>query len=118
MVYDEKLAEAAWLIGCQKTGEAIVIDPERDVDRYEKIAAANGLRIVAVGPAPTTAFNRGAGSAPSRWVNTRGEKGPWSEITTPTWRRKRRRSRHKESWASCGEAFCVAYQLRNMPQAR
>ncbi len=48
MVYDDKLAEAAYLIGCQRTGEAIVIDPERDVDRYEKIAAANGLRIVAV----------------------------------------------------------------------
>jgi hydroxyacylglutathione hydrolase len=48
MVYDDKLAEAAYLIGCQRTGEAIVIDPERDVDRYEQIAAANGLRIVAV----------------------------------------------------------------------
>ena len=46
-IYDEKLAEAAYLIGCQKTGEAIVIDPERDIDRYESIAAANGLRIVA-----------------------------------------------------------------------
>lgn len=48
MVYDDKLAEAAYLIGCQRTGEAIVIDPERDVDRYERLAAANGLRIVAV----------------------------------------------------------------------
>jgi hydroxyacylglutathione hydrolase len=48
MIYDEKLAAAAYLIGCQRTGEAIVIDPERDVDRYEKLAAANGLRIVAV----------------------------------------------------------------------
>jgi hydroxyacylglutathione hydrolase len=48
MVYDDKLAEAAYVIGCQRTGEAIVIDPERDVDRYEKLAAANGLRIVAV----------------------------------------------------------------------
>jgi hydroxyacylglutathione hydrolase len=47
MVYDDKLAEAAYIIGCQKTGEAIVIDPQRDVDRYEKLAAANGLRIVA-----------------------------------------------------------------------
>jgi len=46
-IYDEKLAEAAYLIGCQKTGEAIVIDAERDIDRYEKIAAENGLRIVA-----------------------------------------------------------------------
>jgi hydroxyacylglutathione hydrolase len=46
-IYDEKLAEAAYLIGCQKTGEAIVIDAERDIDRYEKLAAENGLRIVA-----------------------------------------------------------------------
>ncbi len=48
MVYDDKLAEAAYVIGCQRTGEAIVIDPERDVDRYEKLAAAHGLRITAV----------------------------------------------------------------------
>ncbi|MEY3142752.1 MAG: hypothetical protein RLY21_1245 [Planctomycetota bacterium] len=46
-IYDEKLAQAAYLIGCQKTGEAIVIDPERDIDRYELLAKANGLRIVA-----------------------------------------------------------------------
>ncbi len=46
-IYDEKLAEAAYLIGCQKVGEAIIIDPERDIDRYQQIAAANGLRIVA-----------------------------------------------------------------------
>lgn len=47
MVYDEKLAQAAYLIGCQKTGEAIVIDPERDVDRYIQFAQDNGLTIVA-----------------------------------------------------------------------
>ncbi len=47
MIYDEKLAQAAYLIGCQRTGEAIVIDPERDVDRYIDLAAENGLRIVA-----------------------------------------------------------------------
>lgn len=47
MVYDEKLAQAAYLIGCQRTGEAVVIDPERDVDRYIDLAGANGLRIVA-----------------------------------------------------------------------
>jgi hydroxyacylglutathione hydrolase len=48
MVYDEKLAQAAYLIGCQKTGEAIVFDPERDVDRYLALAAREGLKIVAV----------------------------------------------------------------------
>ncbi|MFT5423898.1 MAG: hydroxyacylglutathione hydrolase [Phycisphaerales bacterium] len=47
MIYDENLAQAAYLIGCQRTGEAIVIDPERDVDRYLELAQANGLRIVA-----------------------------------------------------------------------
>lgn len=47
MVYDDKLAQAAYLIGCQRTGEAIVIDPERDIDRYEKLAKANDLRIIA-----------------------------------------------------------------------
>ncbi|MFG0305792.1 MAG: rhodanese-like domain-containing protein [Phycisphaerales bacterium JB040] len=47
MIYDEKLAQAAYLIGCQQTGEAVVIDPERDVDRYIDLAAENGLRITA-----------------------------------------------------------------------
>ena len=46
--YDEGLAQAAYLIGCQRTGEAIVFDPERDVDRYLDLAREHGLRIVAV----------------------------------------------------------------------
>src|SRR5882672_10081156 len=48
LIYDDKLAQAAYLIGCQRTGEAIVIDPERDVDRYTDLARQEGLRIVAV----------------------------------------------------------------------
>lgn len=48
MVYDSRLAQAAYVIGCQRSGAAIVIDPQRDVDRYEQLAAANGLKIVAV----------------------------------------------------------------------
>ncbi len=47
MIYDDRLAQAAYLIGCQATGEAIVIDPERDVDRYIRLAESHGLRIVA-----------------------------------------------------------------------
>lgn len=47
LIYDERLAHAAWLVGCQRTGEAIVIDPARDVDRYVALAQAEGLRIVA-----------------------------------------------------------------------
>lgn len=48
MIYDEGLAQAAYLIGCPDSGRAIVIDPERDVDRYIELAAAHKLEIVAV----------------------------------------------------------------------
>ncbi len=47
-VFDEKLAQYAYIIGCQQTGEALVIDPERDVDRYVEIARGEGLQITAV----------------------------------------------------------------------
>jgi hydroxyacylglutathione hydrolase len=47
-VFDPVLAQYAYLIGCQRTGEALLIDPERDVDRYLRIAADEGLRITAV----------------------------------------------------------------------
>jgi hydroxyacylglutathione hydrolase len=46
-VADSKLAQFSYLIGCPRTGEAIVIDPERDVDRYFDLAARHALRIVA-----------------------------------------------------------------------
>lgn len=46
-VVDSKLAQFAYLIGCPRSGEAIVIDPERDVDRYFEEAARHSLRIVA-----------------------------------------------------------------------
>ncbi|WP_019121270.1 MBL fold metallo-hydrolase [Brevibacillus massiliensis] len=45
--YDEKLAHASYLIGCQAAGEAIVIDPSRDVAPYLAVAKAEGLRVVA-----------------------------------------------------------------------
>ena len=46
-IFEEKLAQYAYLIGCQKSGEAVVIDPMRDIDRYDKLAAKHGLTIVA-----------------------------------------------------------------------
>lgn len=45
--FDPKLAQYAYLVGCQRTGEALIIDPERDIDRYVEVAEAEGLRIVA-----------------------------------------------------------------------
>lgn len=47
-IYDKTLAQASYLVGCQKTGEAIVIDPKRDVDTYVDIAKQNGLSITHV----------------------------------------------------------------------
>lgn len=44
-IYDETLAQGSYLIGCQATGESIVIDAQRDVDIYLKIAEKNNLRI-------------------------------------------------------------------------
>jgi hydroxyacylglutathione hydrolase len=42
---DPNLAQFACLVGCPRSGEAIVIDPERDVDRDFDVAA----RAVGVG---------------------------------------------------------------------
>lgn len=47
-ITDPALAQNAYLIGCQRTGEALVIDPERDVERYIDMARDNGLKLVAV----------------------------------------------------------------------
>jgi hydroxyacylglutathione hydrolase len=44
--YDKALAHASYLVGCQRTGEAIVIDPGRDIDPYLEAAAEEGLRVV------------------------------------------------------------------------
>lgn len=42
------LAQYAYLVACQETGHAILVDPQRDVDRYFALAAAEGVEIVAV----------------------------------------------------------------------
>lgn len=47
-VYDKSLAQGSYLIGCQATGEAIVIDAKRDIDTYLEIAREEDLRITHV----------------------------------------------------------------------
>ncbi len=47
-IFEEKLAQYAYVIGCQRNGQAIVVDPMRDIERYEKLADKHGLKIVAV----------------------------------------------------------------------
>jgi hydroxyacylglutathione hydrolase len=46
--FDDKLAQASYLVGCAATGEAIVIDPLRDIQQYLDMAAAQSLHITAV----------------------------------------------------------------------
>lgn len=46
--YDDGLAQASYLIGCDASGEAVVIDPNRDVGQYVATAAAEKLRITRV----------------------------------------------------------------------
>ncbi|MFJ6417391.1 rhodanese-like domain-containing protein [Paeniglutamicibacter sp. NPDC091659] len=47
-IYDEDLAQASYFVGCQAKGEAIVVDARRDIEVYQRLAAANGMKIVAV----------------------------------------------------------------------
>jgi hydroxyacylglutathione hydrolase len=47
-LYDEKLAQASWLVGCDATGQALVVDPNRDTDQYLAAAAREGLRVTQV----------------------------------------------------------------------
>jgi len=47
-IYDDDLAQAGYLIGCQASGTAIVVDARRDIQAYLDIAAAQDMRIVAV----------------------------------------------------------------------
>lgn len=46
--YDQKLAQASYFVGCQETGEAIVIDPARYVDQYLELAESEEMCIVGV----------------------------------------------------------------------
>src|SRR5215210_3888042 len=46
--YDRGLAQASYMIGCQETGDAIIVDPNRDVQQYIDAAAREKLRITHV----------------------------------------------------------------------
>jgi hydroxyacylglutathione hydrolase len=46
--YDDGLAQASYMVGCQANGTAIVVDPRRDIGEYLAEAKRQGLRIIAV----------------------------------------------------------------------
>ncbi|HEU4698836.1 MAG TPA: rhodanese-like domain-containing protein [Gemmatimonadales bacterium] len=47
-LFDARLAQASYLLGCTRTKQALVVDPNRDLAQYERAAAAEGLRITHV----------------------------------------------------------------------
>src|SRR5688572_5490141 len=44
-IFHDKLAQASYLVGSQHAKVALVVDPNRAIDRYIEAAAAEGLRI-------------------------------------------------------------------------
>ncbi|TNE72657.1 MBL fold metallo-hydrolase [bacterium] len=46
-IFEPKLAQYSYLIGCQKNGTAIIIDPMRDVDVYFEMAKKENLNLIA-----------------------------------------------------------------------
>jgi len=47
-IYNDQLAQASYLVGCAATGEALIVDPNRDIDQYIDRAEREGLRITAI----------------------------------------------------------------------
>ncbi|MCB0211181.1 MAG: MBL fold metallo-hydrolase [Anaerolineae bacterium] len=46
--YDDKIAHASYMVGCQASGEALVVDPGRDIAPYVALAEDQGMQIIAV----------------------------------------------------------------------
>ncbi len=43
--YDDRLAQASYMVGCARTGEALVVDPMRHIQPYLDMAKKEGLHI-------------------------------------------------------------------------
>ncbi|PTE67454.1 MBL fold metallo-hydrolase [Staphylococcus devriesei] len=43
--YDNHLSQASYLVGCQRTREAMIIDPVRDLKKYIEVADREGFKI-------------------------------------------------------------------------
>lgn len=88
-IYDDELAQAAYLLGCESTREAIVVDPSLDLDRYLEAARAENLRLTHVTEthihADFVSGSRALAAATGATLHLPGEGGPdWSyaEATT------------------------------------
>lgn len=48
MLYDDKLAQASYVVACQSTGDALIIDPNRNFDQYLSLVSNEGFRITGI----------------------------------------------------------------------
>src|SRR6476619_1714435 len=46
--YDDNLAQASYMIACERSREAVIVDPGTDVGRYTRAAGADRVRIAHV----------------------------------------------------------------------
>ena len=78
-LYDANVAQASYLVGCQATGEALVIDPNRDVEQYQRAAKDESLRVTHVTEthihADFVSGSRDACSRPRCWTWWRNASG-------------------------------------------
>lgn len=47
-LYDDAIAQASYLVGCDHVGEAVIVDPNRDIQRYIDAAKREKMRIAVV----------------------------------------------------------------------
>ncbi|QDU76765.1 putative polyketide biosynthesis zinc-dependent hydrolase BaeB [Bremerella volcania] len=46
--YDKSLAHASYMVGCQRGGVAVIVDPGRDIQKYLDAAQREGVKIIAI----------------------------------------------------------------------
>ena len=103
-ITDSSLAQNAYLIGCQRTGEAIIVDPERDLDRYFQVAADNDLRITAVAE---THIHADYLSGARELVERHGATAYLSEEGGPDWQFEWAKGNPKARFLKHGDFFRV-----------
>lgn len=81
--YDKQLAQASYLVGCAKTGEALVVDPSRNLAPYLQAAQDEGLRITHV---TETHIHADYVSGSRELAATTGATLFLSDMGTPDWK--------------------------------
>ena len=103
-ITDPALAQNAYLIGCQRSGEAIIVDPERDLDRYFAVAAENGFKLTAVAE---THIHADYLSGARELVERHGATAYLSEEGGPDWQFEWAKGNPKARFLKDGDTFKV-----------